>query len=319
VKVYKVLVTIVALLSLRPPAAAQSSKIIQSGSSGQFFYEERLEPASPELKNVVSGTVTDTGGIHRFMADQMRKVYFGYDISIEELAEPNTYRVTFSRIKMTPALAKAVFLDGDPSNWKPLVTGWDSPTVRTMRAGDVMAIPLLTNSTTGQKVVDYVTFQEPKQQGEGFGALNSLAREFVFAKGTPRDFNAGDAELRIRGPRLSINGKLDSTSQSSALERETVAGPIIWFYTANRGRFCLSLAPQPELGFRKAGEVRGSILEFTVGSDTFRIVAGEAIAPSHAAYNLYVLHDPSWKPTYPFADVSKFTIGTADRSELMRK
>jgi len=318
VKTYKFLLTIVALFSLRAPAAAQSSKIIQSGSAGRFFYEERLEPGSPELKDVVSGTVTDTGGIHRFMADQVRKVYFGYDVSIEELPEPNTYRVAFSRIKLTPALAKAMFLAGDPSDWKPLATAWDSPAVRTMRLGDVVAIPLLTNSTTGQKVVDYVTVQEPKQQAEGFDALNSISREFAFAKGSPRDFRAEDAELRIRGPRLSINGKLDSTSQSSALERETVAGPIIWFYAANRGRFYLSLTPQADLGFRKAGEVRGSILEFTVGGDGFQIVGGEAIAPSHAAYNLYVLHDPAWKPSYPFADPSRFTLGVIDKSEIRK-
>src|SRR4030095_13655491 len=101
----------------------------------------------------------------------------------EELQEPNTYRVTFSQIKLTPALAKAMFLAGDSSNWKPLVTGWDSPAVRTMRKGDVVAMALLTNSTTGQKVVDYVTVQEPKQQAEGFDALNSPASEFALAKG----------------------------------------------------------------------------------------------------------------------------------------
>jgi hypothetical protein len=79
----------------------------------------------------------------------------------------------------------------------------------------------------------------------------------------------------------------------------------------------LSLVPRPELGFRKAGEVRGSSLSFVIGKDTFTLSTGGRIAPGQAAYSLYVLHDPDFRLTYPNADNSAFVMGAADRPEVL--
>ena len=88
-------------------------------------------------------------------------------------------------------------------------------------------------------------------------------------------------------------------------------------HVPNRGRFLLSLMPHPGLGFRRAGEVRGSSLRFTVGSDTFSIASGRRVAPGRSAFNLYVLHQPTWRPTYANANLDAFTIGSADRAEYL--
>jgi hypothetical protein len=45
------------------------------------------------------------------------------------------------------------------------------------------------------------------------------------------------------------------------------------------------------------------------------ISAAARIAPGQAAFNLYVLHQPDWKPTYPFADLAAFNMGAEDRIE----
>src|SRR5207249_3402634 len=163
------------------------------------------------------------------------------------------------------------------ASWNLLATpGWDEPSVRTIRAGEVMAMPLLTNNTTGQRIVDYVTVQELERPAPTFATANTPPREFSFATGTARDFRAEDAGLRLRAPRVSVNGKLDPSSVDQLGE---VSGVAVWFYLPMRGRFLLSLSPRPDLGFQKAGEIRGTTLSFSIGGDNFNLVAASPIAP----------------------------------------
>ena len=176
-----------------------------------------------------------------------------------------------------------------------------------------MSLDLLTNNATAQRIVDYITIQEPLAPVT-FANVNTPLRGFAFATGPARDFRVYDAEIRLQAPRLSINGNFD---QSTGALNSEVSGRIVWFYAANRGRFLLSLAPQPESGFRKAGEIRGTTLSFTIGKDAFNLVTGASIAPGDGAFNLYVLHDPAWRPSYPFADTSKFVTGAADSGDLL--
>ena len=315
---------VLAIIALCLPSFAQSRRIGNGSASAgtdkfAFYFETHLDPGTPELANVDEGTISaDDGIVHRYVVDRARRVYFGYDVTAEELPEPNTYRAIFSQLTIPPKMVQSVLSD-NPSNWTPLPTpGWGSPSPRTIRAGEVVVLNLLTNNATGQKIVDYVTIQEPpRAKPVTFGNVNLPPREFAYAPGSPRDFRADDGALKIRAPRLSINGKLDPSTKVNNLE---VSGQVVWIYVGNHGRFVLSLTPHPELGFRKAGEVRGSTLTFTDGPDTFNLVAGSAIAPTQAAFNLYVFHDPTWKPTYPFANLSAFNMGVADRAEsLIRK
>jgi hypothetical protein len=65
----------------------------------------------------------------------------------------------------------------------------------------------------------------------------------------------------------------------------------------HRGRFILSLAPRSELGFSKAGEVRGGVITFTVGKDAFTLESPTMIVSGNAPYIVYVLHDADWEPS----------------------
>jgi hypothetical protein len=298
---------------------AQSSRIdggTVSQSKFGFYWETRLEPPTPPLADSISTAIAhEPGVIHRLLLDRARRVYVGYDAIVEPLSEPNTYRVTFRRLVMTPELAKQV-LGESLSTWSQLPTpGWNPNTPKTVKGGEVLQLNLLVNTATSQRVVDYVTLQEPSQQFRGFQRIPE--RKFTYAPGPSRDFRADDAELTIESPRLSINGKLD---ESSARRYDEVSGSVVWIATGKRGRYILSLIPHPKLGFRKAGEVRGSSLSFVMGSDTFTLNTGGRIAPGQASFSLYVLHDPEWRPTYPDADLSAFFMGAADRPEtLLRK
>lgn len=69
-----------------------------------------------------------------------------------------------------------------------------------------------------------------------------------------------------------------------------VKGRVLWFYVRGRGRYLLSLAPNRELGFVRAGLVEGPTIEFQSADQDIQIDSGERIVEGSASYNLYVLH-----------------------------
>jgi hypothetical protein len=272
-----------------------------------FHWETRISPASPPLAEGFITTTTDSMGvIHRVMLDRSGRTYFGYDVIIDVLSEANTYKLTFKPLIMTSTLAQGWSMDRW-SEWIPL-SAPRFPPPQNVRIGEILELTLLTNSGTGQRILDYISVQD-SQQSATFRSFAIEERDFSYATGTPRDITAGDIELRIRSPRVSINGKPDPSSTRF----DEVAGAFVWIYVQNHGRFIMSLSPHP--GFSKAGEVRGTSLSFKDGSDIYMISAAARIAPGQAAFNLYVLHQPDWKPTYPFADLAAFNMGAEDRIE----
>src|SRR5215471_11476518 len=100
-RVHKIAFAAIIALTVCLPALAQSQRIMggsAGGSKYQFFYDTFLDPAMPEIGNMGGGTIGGEGTIHRFMSDRRQRVYFGYDVLIEGLTEPNAYRVTFSQL-----------------------------------------------------------------------------------------------------------------------------------------------------------------------------------------------------------------------------
>jgi len=312
-KLRNALVSTLLIICLSKSGASQARRIQAGGGTigtqkASIYFQTYLDPGAPDLKDYGGGGMSGFGTwtpdqqkfqVHRYVGNSARHVYFGYDVSVEALTEANTYRVTMSKLTLTPEKYRE--MSSSDRSWTLLpIPGWDETTVRTVRGGEVVAVALLTNVATNQKIVDYFTVQETNSQ-----------REFRFAPGSARDFRAEDVELRIGAPRVTINGKFDAPS--SQLQYE-VSGGVVWLYFPNRGRYVLSLSPHADLGFRKVGEVRGTTMTFTVGSDTFNIVCGTPIAPGTGAFNLYALADPAWRPTGPRAD-QVFNMGGEDRAE----
>jgi hypothetical protein len=234
------------------------------------------------------------------MTDRQQRVYFGYDVLIEVQPQPNTYRITFSHL--TSDSVRQILGDDAPS-WTQLpAPDWGGPAVRTIRGGEVLALDLLTNNTTGQKIVDYVSVKGP---------AFDPSWNFVYETGAPKDFRAEDAALELRTPYVTINGRFDVPAIPTGV---VSSGATVWFYLPMYGRFILSLTPHPQLGFLKAGEVRGSSLSFTIGDDVFNVISAGRIAPGHRSFNLYVLHEPEWRPD---GDSSVWAGGAADSPEQL--
>jgi hypothetical protein len=319
------------------PAAAQTSRI-EGGSATVgdfvFYYETRLEPPTPPLGDTLNMLVLTTppNRVHRVMLDRTRKVYFGYDARIghggrgafrDGRPDERMFWFEFGPLTMTPELERII--GSDAKSWKMLPSP-RFPKNPMILPGEALELPLLTNDTWGQKLIDYVTVQDPQPIRQ---QLENGPRQFSFAPGTPRDFTAADVELRldqpvVRAPISRPNGNdahpdVARWIRMGGLGNYRVAGEatgsIVWIYVPNRGRFLLSLMPRGE--FRQAGTVRGTSLTFTVDGNTYGATAASTIVPGQAAFNLYVLHQPGWKPDYANANLTTVHIGAADRAEYL--
>ena len=311
---HQILAFIIALTMVAAAPASSQTRRIDSGTASMgtlaFYWHTDLNPPTPPLSSSF-GTAFDTSAnqVHRMLIDRAQRVYFGYTVRVEALAERNTFRLTFQPLSLTPELRGR--LDDDAASWKALPIG-RFPAPNIIRGGEVLELSLLSNDAWGQKVTEYVTVEEARPRPQGFQLAGPTPRDFTFAPGPARDFRVTDASLRLRDPRVFINGRFDAASARTFNEE---SGAVVWIYLPQRGRFLLSLVPNAKAGFRRAGEIRGSSVRFTVGSDVFSVSSDGAIAPGPSPYNVYVLHQPAWKPSYPNANVDVAIIGAADRME----
>ena len=210
------------------------------------------------------------------MIDRSQHIYFGYEVRVEPLPR-RMYRLTFQPLNLTAETLKRNSLDD--AGWKkldlgapagrPLFPFRDAPD--TVAELDVVAVDLMMNPATNQKIVDYFVLQGPSEFWS-WNQLSGIRPEFSYPTGDPRDFGVEDASLRFAQPHLKMNGKAEEVSGVSDL-----SGPIVWLYVPNHGRYVLTLAAHPEAGFRKAGEVRGTSLSFAVGDDKFSLTSTKPI------------------------------------------
>jgi hypothetical protein len=301
----------------RTSGRVDSGAITRGGEGGYaFLWETRLEPIVPAIGTLVGHAWRDEAGVfHRIIVDRERRVYFGYDLRIETLPG-KSYRLAFQSLTM-PATRAEQLLGTDAAAWT-MIPAPAFPAPRTIAQGEVLEVPLLTNQAWAQRLVEYVTIHDGLRP-DGFAGLEVAPREFAHAGGTPRDFTVEDVELHLSRPTVTartVTAAGGSGRQGQVLGEST--GSVLWLYVPHRGRFLLSLQPRAELGFRKAGDVRGSTMRFTDSGTTYSLGSAARIAPGQSAFNLYVLFQKDWKPAYPHANLDTFHVGAATAEELVR-
>jgi len=285
-----------ALMALAATLAWCQEKSIRmdGGPSWKGFsirFSSKVEPDPNGASSELGGTVIDLpGGVvgQRFIDDPAHKRSFGYDVRLSPSADGSTAEI---RIEPLHAAKHAV-----QNGWTQfgLPAGLPKyPVIPNLSVGDTVALDLLVNPSTSQKIVDYITLErEP-------------ARERA------HDFSVADVQLFLDRPQVLSNGKL---LESTADFRGKTAGAVVWLYIAGRGRFVFSLFPNPKLGFRDSGVVAANTLTFRDGTTEFRVECMSAVAPGKGPYSLYVVHEPGWRPRgAPFPQNIQF--GMADRPE----
>jgi hypothetical protein len=300
------------------------------GMSGGPYphFQLRADPPSPRA-NVVAGYLpvarspNQPFGIgHRYFYDEDAHTYFGYDVVIQPDQQADTYRVTFYDLGIGPLDFSGLSSDAlDPTIWKKQALP-AMPAPKVIKVSDTLDTGVFVDPATGQKLIDSMSIVQMPQRISLSAAVQQMQFPFRNAQlpargavptvsGTAREFSVDDAEMRIQQARVIING----TPQDFGGPTRMASGSLVWFYLPHHGRYILSLSPRAELGFVKAGEVRGGRITFTVGNDRVQLESPATIAPGDAPYVLYVLHDAEWAPT-ALGQSESLLLGSVSAGEL---
>jgi hypothetical protein len=276
-----------ALIALAATALwGQESKLSVTWDGIEVRFVTRVEPQEENARKELPGLVIITDSLH--------KRYFGYDLRLEPRADRNSAQLRIEPLSLSRARADEF----------PIGPGWTLmalpkyPVIPTLKVGETVALDLLVNPATGQKIVDYLTLKR-----SGFESAASV--------GGAHDFSLTDVELSLERPRVRVNGKL---VEATANYQGGISGAVVWLYLAGHGRFVVSLFPNGKLGFQKNGVTAADTLTFREGSTEYRVQCGSAVAPGSGPYNVYVSHEAAWRPGGMNAGDS-FMIGAADKAE----
>lgn len=251
------------------------AQILMRGSGSRagihFRYETRLQPELPgqQITGLGAGGIVAGAAFHRYMLDEAAKRYFGYDLSVEPEGE-GAFRVDFRPLSLT---LEKLELD---AGWTQIPTP-ALPPPKIVRARDLIAVDLLVHPRTGQRIVDYLSFGDDRQWGK-------------IPSGPARDYTVRDVPLTLSKPRVLVNGEQVRELDSS------ISGSRVIVYLPGYGRFAFSLAPGGRAGFRKGGEVRDTRALIDAPGATIVFECDAPVAPGGGVFNLYVHHDPSWRP-----------------------
>src|SRR4051812_38804053 len=162
------------LMTATVPAAAQVSVSAPNGIEVQMT--ARMEPSSVRVPSAVMTAGMDR--FHRLVLDGSQRRYFPYDVLVEAKEGSQALQVRIE--PSTLSRAELAEMQVDPS--------WTSirllkyPFVPDVRPGDTVAIDLLENPTTGQKVVDHLVFSRSNSKG-------------AVEPGPSRDLSVADIEM----------------------------------------------------------------------------------------------------------------------------
>jgi hypothetical protein len=259
------------------------SVIDQRWPSIEFAFEATFDPSAAATPALPGGVVMRNGRVHRAIQDAPHKLYFGYDVVIEGSGDGSAFQIRAEPLSAVPGLM------GMNPAWHKLALPY-YPVIPEIRVGATVKLYLLVNPETGQKIVDSITIKKR-------GVSSSPTREFSVA----------DADLTFSRPQLRVDGMHVATDSIAAM-----SGPVVWFYVANRGRFTLTLAPHPELGFQRIGEVSGGTLTIRDGATLYEFECQRPIAPGSGTFFVYVRREPTWKPPAFLLRGGAFTMGAND-------
>jgi hypothetical protein len=228
--------------------------------------------------------------ILRFVRDNFRHAYISYVLTIEMLPQAAVYRATFG-VSGAPNPSDALTSAG----WK-VVSPGKFPAPQAVQDGDTIALDLYTDSSTNQKLVDYIHVGKKGQ--------------LVLRKEAAHDSYAFDAEFNVVQPRLKVNG----APQESVTPSEQLRGRVLWVDVPGEGRYVLTFQPEPNLGFDRVGEVAGNSITFMFRGNVFHIDSQERIAPGSGTYRVYGRLDVNREAANPNGP-TQIVIGSATAIE----
>jgi hypothetical protein len=227
----------------------------------------KVEPPGENAQARLPGAIIiEQGRAHHLIDDAAHKRTFGYDLWVTPEAGGNTVQLRIAAMK---------FENGKPYSVQP---GWTLielpkyPVIPKVKIGETVALDLLVNPGTGQKIVDYLTVARRQEESP------------------TQDFRLADVELSLLEPQVRVNGKLVASTKAGTL------GQVVWLYLPGQGRFSLSLFPNEKRGFTRNGTAAADTFTFRQDSTGYRVECSSPVVPGSGRYNLYVRHEPGWYP-----------------------
>lgn len=237
--------------------------------------------------------------IHRVLADPKSGLYFGYDFVFERETNQTGYKVSIKPLSID--LKNRAKLDRFTSKSLP-----QYPQTVILKEGETLILGLLENPQTKVRIDDSIKISNLKDSiiSNGKGS-NASANE-------AQDFTPSALELRLNNAKLLINDKTHST-----LGKEnyvTGNGEFLYLYIPDKGRFIFSLVPPRNYDFKKTGTLEGNKISFISDETNYQIISAADIFDLRGKWNLWVYHEPQYKPKN-FSGDKIFKVGTTSLTD----
>lgn len=312
-------------LMVKAQQPKNKNAVVSLSSGITLTFTSKTDPESYGFKDIGSFEVAgENGVVHRAYLDQASSVYFGYDVVVESTGEYGEYKLTFRPL----TTIKYIFISNDVitdqgrkktsrSGELKAMALQKYPEPQRIRNGDTVEFEVLINPKTGVKIIDSIKVS--------LSLNNSMPpRKISDEKSLPikneeaADFNVDEIELTIKNPQLRVNDK--SLLKSRNAPKIEASGTLVWFYLPEYGRFILSLVPRKGYGFQKIGTVQNNKINFTIGGVKYDWISDSPVVTGgNKRWNLWVLHEPDYRPTVALSKQLPYQAGAARRIEQLAK
>lgn len=208
---------------------------------------------------------------YRIFRDNTGLAVFAYELVVERTSHENEFQLTV-RPAGTAFAERYPSIDGG----KPTPTLPEARKLPVLRSGEQDSVDLFESLQTQDEVLDTV---QVRLAVNGEAGTASSARQTGWLQFAGLKIYRNGDEVTAPGPRGSV------------------AGRYVMFYLPGHGGYFFSAdAPPGPPRFVKAGTVDQNRLKFTLDNQNFEVVADGPILVGAASGEVWVYHDPSYRP-----------------------
>ena len=241
---------------------AQTSSTIAVGNGVQLEITTNFGQPTGEEPLTVEMARASGNSFYRIFRDQNNLAVFAYELVVDLAENGGAVRVTAK-----PAEDEFAARYPDADGGKPTPTLSSDQTLGPIGSGKDAHIPFFTIPGMGLEVSDTIRVK-----------LNLPA--------------AGSGALRFSDLRVFLN----HMRISGPVPPASVSGKFVMFYLPGSGGFFFSAGPVAGRQFVEAGTVDRGRIAFSIDNQDYECIAGAAILTGSDSGEIWVYHDPSYKP-----------------------
>ena len=259
-----------------------------AGKGAGIEFRAMAEPPLAEPGAFGGFTQREGNTWHRIFFDKSTQLAIGYDAQVE-VDGTDCCRVTIRPLSNPTQMT--AHLSGDVK-LKPMTTPkLANAAAQTVHAGERIALDLMASADGRQKIVDYITVTPPAPPEPAAATSTAAAR----------DFTVDDEPLNLNVDSFARTAVIvDDRKLEARVGFTKGRGGVIWLALPGQGRYLLALAPHA--GFEKAGVIRDNVIALDDVAHHYELRLATPLTSPDRAWNLYVLHDPKFRPRDPLRD-----------------